>query len=706
VSKPAAPAYEFGEFRLATFQRVLFWKDELVPITPKAFDTLLALVRRHGEVVDRDELMQIVWPDTFVELNSLARNISVLRRLLGDDANGTTHIETIPKRGYCFVAPVHARYDNEAAGSPQHDLHSTRALGNGVADDEAGPFAWSANRIGPTALEDGINGALLDTVPGTDYRLPAAPHTIAHDLPALRHEGTPPPDVLRRLAGSRLKALAATLCVVIVASSAWLLLRQRPQLPAPAAQARAVVALPFRTLSGNDDEYVAEGIGEAVTTALSNLQGLVVISRNSAAKYKGRVVDPREIGKALGVTHVLDGTVQRSGPRLRVTAQLADATTGLQVWGAQYDRERAETFALQDAIAASISRALRPDLPTAPPRSAPTAHLGAYDEYLRGRHEFHADRILNAPAAIARFERATALDPQFGLAHAALATAYASRFFYRDTDRELQQKAFVAIEKALAIDPNLAEAHLARANLLWTLPNGFPHEQAVAEYRRAIGLNPNLGDARSALARVLMHLGFQDEAIAELRIAVQLDPSDKEAAGRISHCYYYSHQHEQVLAELEHLGSDSWFKANSLMHLGRVAEALQVARADLARATQAKNHIETLHRSTYALMLARSGDRAGAQRELALLEPRLANVERYSHLHHAQYNAACALALLGRKREALHWLQTAADEGFPCYPFYKGEPSLAGLGGDPAFDAFLAQLENRWQQHRATLFGP
>jgi TolB-like protein/DNA-binding winged helix-turn-helix (wHTH) protein len=701
VSKPADPEYEFGEFRLATSQRVLFRNDELVPLTPKAFDTLLALVRRHGEVVDRDELMQIVWPDTFVEVNSLARNISVLRRLLGDDGNGATHIETIPKRGYCFVAPVHAHHDSEPSGPPPCDVHSTPAPGSEGANGGTDTFAWSADTVGRTAPEDGLNGAISDTV-DTHFRLPGPGRTIAHDLPASHLDGRSPPDLLRRLAASRLK-LAAALGVVIIASSALLLLRERPELPAPAPQARAVVALPFRTLSGNDDEYIAEGIGEAVTTALSNLQRLVVISRNSAVAYKGRLVDPREVGKALGVTHVLDGTVQRSGPRLRVTVHLADTITGRQVWGAQYDRERTETFALQDAIVAGISRALRPDQPTAPPRAAPTAHLGAYDEYLRGRHEFHADRIQNAPAAIARFERATALDPQFGLAHAALATAYASRFFYRDTDRELQQKAFVAIEKALAIDPNLAEAHLARANLLWTLPNGFPHERAVAEYRRAIGLNPNLGDARSALARVLMHLGFQDEAMVELRIAIQLDPSDREAAGRISHCYYYSHQHEQVLAELEH--SDSWFKANSLMHLGRMAEALQVARAHLARATQDKSHIETQSRSTYALMLARSGDRTGAQRELAALASRLANVERYSHMHHAQFNAACALALLGRTREALHWLQTAADGGFPCYPFYKGEPSLAGLRGDPAFEAFLANLEKRWRHYRATFFG-
>jgi len=622
-----------------------------VPLQQQPFRILIRLVERRGEAVTREELRQELWPaDTYVDFEQgINAAVKRLREALGDSAESPRFIETLPKRGYRFIAPVDP------------------------------PL--------PSAAD--VNGDETDPHPGEKVRLRSRQRVTTFAL-----------------------ALAAIVCAA-AAAFLWTGRRQvsLPAMaeaslvrrPAAAADARAIVALPFRTLSGTDDQYVAEGIGEAVTTALSNLHGLVVISRNSAAAYKGRVVDPREIGKAFGVTHVLDGTVQRSGPRLRVTVQLADATTGLQVWGAQYNRERPETFALQDAIATDLTRALRPDAPAGPRRSAPTAHLGAYDEYLRGRFEFHADRVLNASAAIARFERATALDPQFALAHAALATAYASRFFYRQSDRALEQKAFVAIEKALAIDPNLAEAHLARANLLWTLPNDFPHERAVAEYRRAIGLNPNLADARSALARVLMHLGFTEEASAELKIAIQLDPSDGEAAGRISHCYFLSHQHERALAELEH--TSSWFKAHSLMHVGRMAEALQVARADVARATRDKSHTETETRSTYALVLARSGDRTGAERELATLAPRLANPERYSHMHHAQYSAACAYALLGRKREAIHWLQTATDEGFPAYPFYKGDPSLAGLRGDPAFEAFLAQLEKRWQHYRAALFG-
>jgi adenylate cyclase len=218
-------------------------------------------------------------------------------------------------------------------------------------------------------------------------------------------------------------------------------------------------------------------------------------------------------------------------------------------------------------------------------------------------------------------------------------------------------------------------------------------------------LNPNLGDARSALARVFLHLGFQDEALEQLRAAVRLDPSDLEAARRMSHCYFYRHEHERVLAEIERTGDrGSWFKANTLMHLGRVAEALTLARRDVDQTNEAGS-MGVTNRSTYALVLARTGRRREAVRVLADLATPLRNDERYSHRHHAQYNAACAYALLGQKREALRWLRTAVDEGFPCYPFYRDEPSLAGLRGDPEFDAFMAGFEKRWQHYRTAVMG-
>jgi TolB-like protein/DNA-binding winged helix-turn-helix (wHTH) protein len=640
MSALAGQSYEFGPFRLTPEDHLLTRDGHAVTLTPKAFDVLVVLVSHAGHLVRKEELLHDVWSGTFVEEANVSYTVSLLRKALEEDGAGPHYIDTVPKVGYRFEAPV---------------------------------------------------------------------RTIEPDPTEARRDQEQPQGWRRWLAGRRLAAMVAGLGLALTTVIAWLVVRARPPAPGGAAAARAVVVIPLQTLSGADDEYVADGIADAMTTALAKLSGLLVISRNSAAPYKGRTVDPRTVGRDLPVSHVLGGTVQRSGERLRVSVQLADAATGQQVWAEQYDRDRTEIFALQDAIAASIVRAFRPGAAVRPPRAPPTGNPRAYDEYLRGRFQFHAERILNAPAAIERFERATTLDPRFGLAHAALATAYASRFFYRDTSRELEERAFVAIEKALAIDPNLAEAHLARANLLWTLPNGFPHEQAIKAFRHVLTLDPSLGDARTALARVLMHLGFQEEALVELRTAVRLDPSDTEAARRISHCYFYRHEYERVLAEFERIGwTGSWFRPNTLMHLGRVPEALQVARADVERSSAGSSPsvgLNVLNRSTYALVLAKAGERDLAIRILADLAPALKNENRYSHAHHTQYNAACAFALLGRKREALALLQTAADGGFPCYPFFRNEPSLAGLRGDPDFEAFMYRLEKRWQAHRVALMG-
>jgi TolB-like protein len=249
-----------------------------------------------------------------------------------------------------------------------------------------------------------------------------------------------PANVSRRWAAGTLVAWGLALALAVALAGVWLFLRNRPVASSGTAQASAIVVLPFQMLSGAEDEYVADGIAEAATTALARVKGLLVISRNSAATYKGRAVDPRTVGKDLAVSHVLGGTVQRSGERLRVSVQLAESSTGRQVWAEQYERQRKEIFALQDAVSIGVARALHPGAATGP-GAAPTANLAAYDEYLRGRFQFHANRIKNAQAAIERFERATALDPQFGLAYAALATAYVSRHFYAEnTSHEPAEK--------------------------------------------------------------------------------------------------------------------------------------------------------------------------------------------------------------------------------------------------------------------------
>ena len=258
---------------------------------------------------------------------------------------------------------------------------------------------------------------------------------------------------------------------------------------------------------------------------------------------------------------------------------------------------------------------------------------------------------------------------------------------------EWEALADTAIETALKLDPNLADAYLARGNLLWTQPRGFPHERAIREYRRALALNPNLAEARVALGRLYNHVGLLDESRNELTLALQLDPSNEEAPGRMADTYAYQHDHVRALAELERLSDrSSWSKVKELSYLDRNREARAMA-ATLVSDPWVPDLADFASTQFPVVLLAQSGQRERVDAVLPQLEAYASNPQGLSHVHHVQYNLGLTHALFGRKREAIMWLRKAAAEGFPCYPFFVKDPNLASLAGDPEFEAFMTELK-------------
>lgn len=297
-------------------------------------------------------------------------------------------------------------------------------------------------------------------------------------------------------------------------------------------------------------------------------------------------------------------------------------------------------------------------------------------------------------------ERAVSLDPHFAQAHSALAAQY-SRKFFESNDRAWEEKAYLEIEKALSLDPDLADPHVWRANLLWTAANGFPHERAVAEYRRALALNPNLLSAHVALASVYVHVGLLDQALDLFGQALKLSPNMPETVLRIGRIYLYKQEPERALAELRKSPEQSahdWQVALALDRLGRSAEARRFVE-DLLRGPR-EAMTETDAASTYAVILAHAGESQKAEENIARAVK--ANPGG-SHFHHAAYNIASAYALLGRKQEALEWLRRVAKEGMPCYPLFAKDVNLDTLRGDPDFESFLAEQRQHWERFRATL---
>ena len=494
--------------------------------------------------------------------------------------------------------------------------------------------------------------------------------------------------------------IAVALLGTAVAGLLWRSSWSHQHVPADSASipSTRLAVLPFTDFGGDSSQkYLADGLTEETISALSNIAGLQVIARTSIMKYRGTAKTVAEIGRELEVGSVLEGSVRTSGDRLRVRVQLVDAKTQESRWGQDYDRKVSDAFAIQNELASEVARELRVQ-PQPSERAqlgkVPTSNAGAYDAYLRGlfyRNAAEEGTRAVADSSVRLFQRATVLDPAFALAHAALARAYIFRLFQYDPNPRWQQEAFVEIEKALALDPDLAEAYVARAELSWTRANGFRAEEAIRDLRHAIAFKPNLKEAHGALGRVYYHVGLLDEALRELRIDLDLDPSDLFPMDRIASTHYAQLKFDSALAEYERIPGEYESRALVLHALGRSEEAFQVI------AQQGTDSDKSYRASVLAVLLVSSGRSAEARHQIHVAELG----ESLSHFHHAAYNIATAYAQMGDHAAAVRWLRRTAEEGFPCYPLFAKDPALDPLRNDPSFIRFMAGLKERWERFRA-----
>ncbi len=480
-------SYEFGRFRLKVAERVLLREGELVPLTPKVFDILVTLVEHGGQVVAKDDLMRRVWPNTFVEEGNLTQNISLLRKALGETPGGVQFIETVPRRGYRFVAETTETWGDEA---------DPVLTGNGHKESsppvEAPPLV--ADRI-PTS-----NGA--------SRRTP-----------------------LFALTGVVVMAL-----IGLVYFTGWG--------KGNASSIQSIAVLPFVDESADPDaQYINDKIAESLINSLSKLPQLRVVPRSVVAGYKGKEIDPRKVGQELNVRAVVTGRMRRHGDIISIQADLIDLENVAQLWGQHYDHKVSDVLLVQDDISRDIFENLRLKLNVEEKKQ-----LEAYRLYLKGRNAWNkrtGDALLQA---IEFFNQAIAIDPNYGAAHAGLADCYNMLVVYgRLEPKEGFPKAKEAATKALEIDESSAEAHSSMAFIKFRWD--WDRAATEREFQTAIRLKPAYAPAHQWYSSYLVAVERFDEAIAEAKRTEELEPLSFVASSHLGWIYYLSGQNDKAIEQ-------------------------------------------------------------------------------------------------------------------------------------------------------------
>lgn len=484
--------YEFGPFVLDPAEHTLLRHGKPVPLRPKVFDTLLVLVRNSGHLVGKEELMSAVWPGQFVEEGNLNKTVSMLRQALGESTEGNNFIDTVPKRGYRFVADV-----RDVNGTTEDELVvETRTHARLVVEEE------------------------------TDHETPAADSPMIAAAAEKRETQTAPvltqPALKFERRHKSRTVLAASAAVIVLASVAYVFYPTQNR----GAVIGSVAVLPFTNEGGDSEmEYLSDGISESLIDSLSQLSGWKVIASSSSFKYKGKAVDMQEEARSLGVEAILTGKVLRRGDQVQISVDLIDARDNTRLWTERYTRRLTDLLSLQSEISREIAATLRRQLTAREQRQLTKREAidpVAYEMLLKGRFYVNKGGTDNRKRAVEYFKQAIDVDPAYALAYASLSMEYCELINTTVLDpREFIPKAEMAARKAVDLDENLAEAHLALADV-----NLYTWEWAAAEreHKRAIELNPNLARAHRRYMFYLIIHQRDGEALAEGRRARELDP--------------------------------------------------------------------------------------------------------------------------------------------------------------------------------------
>ena len=622
-------------------------KDGLkVKLQEQPFEVLAMLLEHPGEVVMREELRHKLWPgDTFVDFDvGLNTAIKKLRHALKDSAETPRFVETLPRRGYRFIAPTNETSDESSRDS---------------AIPCAGLFLKS-RRVGAPC-----------------------------------GQATAEPAFLGARRGWRKPWIIAVALIALLAGFVLDVGRLRKRLVGGLAPdpIQSIAVLPLENLSGDaSQEYFVDGVTDALTTELAQIRALRVVSRTSVMRYEGTKKPLPEIARELNVDAVVEGAVVRSGERVRLTAQLIDARTDRHLWAESYERDLRDILALQSEVARAIANKIRVQLTPQEQTHLAQARLvntEAYTAYLKGRYFWSQRTEEKLWKAIDYFEDAIKKDANFAPAYSGLADSYGLFGFSQYAAlpaNEAERRAEAAARKALELDDTLAEAHTAlgaiqhRSKWNWV--------EAEREFRRAIELNPNYSPAYQFYALCLSSMGRQQEALAAIRRALELEPASPIINAAAARQLIFARQYDLAIEQLQRALElePNFMVAHVRLGLAYEQKGMYedaVAELDKARTLSKENPLVIAALGhAYAL----SGNRRRAQ-EL------LADLKRLSKKRYVSgYDMAVIYSGLREPDQAFAWLEKAYQDREGSLVYLKVEPWLDPIRSDPRFQDLIRRM--------------
>lgn len=621
--------YEFGAFRLDSEPPSL-WRDEsLVPLPPKALEMLLLLVRQREIIVSREELLETVWRDTFVEEGNINYTVSLLRKTLDKDDRGR-FIQTVPKRGYRFVADV------------------VEVSANGHAENAARnvEVAIPIEQLKPKIRWHSIGLVLLGVLFVTGF-------VTWRSL----HNG------------------------------------KKPSTTAVANRnIRTVAVLPLKTLADDGSKSLSLGLTDSLISRLGSLNRFSVRPLSAVRGYAEVDQDPLKFGETLKVDVILEGTLQQTDKGLRANVRLWDLRDGAQLWQGSFDSTEADFFNLQDAVGNGVMQWLHSELQEKDRELLTRRYTNnpeAFRAYVRGRAILDAKNPANFEKAIDEFQKAVALDPTFALAYAGLADASIRQGFNTSgaNQEELYTRSKALAQKALDLDAETPEAYAA----LGTIKRIYDWDWAGAEreFRRAIELNPSYARARLGYALLLSCLGRSDEALVEIKRAMEIDPLSQDVKSGYLTILEGRGEYAEALAQAEeNVKFNKEYRrgmrgvATFLFHLSEYPRVIEISEQELT----AKNSQEFVWLSLLITAHHRSGQTGKRDERLRQLE----EVARTDSK--ALYALAENYAELGRTDDALAALEKCIEVREERMMWLKVEPRLANLKGNAHFDEILRRM--------------